>query len=179
MKKASRLQILFRLAREEHGTELVEFAMTALVLILLLFGILELMLAMYAYHFTTYAAQEGSRFAMVRGNTWSENTSSTCSTSAPPNFTMAYDCTASASDIQNYVQSLATGGIKPSGVTTNTTSTDVWPGTNPDGTATGCTTPNSKGCMVKVTVSYTFDLVPFMHLTALPITATSEKVILQ
>jgi Flp pilus assembly protein TadG len=179
MKKGFHLRILLRLAREEHGTELVEFAMTAMVLILVLFGILELMLAMYAYHFTTFAAQEGARFAMVRGNTWSQNISSDCSTSVPPNFTMVYNCTATASDIQNYVQSLASGGIKPSDVTINTTSTYVWPGTNPDGTTAGCTTPNSKGCMVKVTVSYSFNLVPFLHLTALPINATSEKVILQ
>ena len=33
----------------------------------------------------------------------------------------------------NYVQSLATAGIKPSNVTINTTSSYVWPGKTPDG----------------------------------------------
>jgi Flp pilus assembly protein TadG len=179
MKKRIHMLKLFRLVREESGVELVEFAMTGLVLTIVLFAVFEFAFALFAYHFVSYAAQEGTRFAMVRGNTWSENIASDCSTSAPPNFTMPYSCTASATDIQNYVQSLANGGISPSGVTINTTSSYVWPGQTPDGTTTGCTTANSQGCLVKVTVSYSFKFLPFMKLSALPITATSETVILQ
>jgi Flp pilus assembly protein TadG len=168
---------LFRLAREERGSALVEFAMTALILMLLLFGVLEWMYAMYAYHFTTYAAQQGTRFAMVRGYTWSKNATTSCSTSAPPNFTMPYDCTASSTDIQNYVQSLANGGINPSNVTINTTNSYVWPGTTPDGAT--CAQINGQGCLVKVTVSYSFSFLPFLKVSSLPIAATSEKVIMQ
>lgn len=173
------MQKLFRLAREEGGVELVEFAMTALILTILMFSIFEFGFALYTYHFTSYAAQEGSRFAMVRGYTWSKNTATNCSTSAPPNFTLSYGCTASAADIQNYVQSLATGGISPGSVTINTTSSYVWPGKTPDGSTTPCTQANSQGCLVKVTVSYSFTFLPFMKLSALPISASSETVILQ
>lgn len=170
---------LLRLARGESGSSLVEFAMSALILIGFLVGVIEFGLATYTYHFLSSAAQQGTRFAMVRGYTWSENVATNCSTSAPPNFAMTYDCTAQGTDIQNYVQSLATGGISPSSVTVNTTSSYVWPGTTPDGTTTGCSTINSQGCMVKVTVSYSFKFLPFEQLPALSMSSTSEGVILQ
>jgi Flp pilus assembly protein TadG len=180
MEKKSAMQKLIRFAREERGAELVEFAMTASLLIFVLLGVLQWMVAMYSYHFTTYAAQEGTRFAMVRGHTWSQNVATNCSTSAPPNFTMKYSCTASSTDIQNYVQSLATPGIKPSSVTINTSSSYVWPGKTPDNTTTGCTTTaNSQGCLVKVTVSYSFNFLPFLPMPALSLSSTSESAILQ
>jgi Flp pilus assembly protein TadG len=174
MTKKVDMQNLSRLAHEECGSTLVEFAITGWLMIVLLFGAFEGAFAMYVYHFTTYAAQQGTRFAMVRGYTWSENIATNCSTSPPPSFTMPYTCTASSGDIQNYVQSLATGGINPSSVTVNTTN---WPGTTPDGAS--CSTANSQGCMVKVTVSYTYNLLPFLAKTGLTMSATSEKVILQ
>lgn len=177
MKKQLDMQTLLRLAREEDGSELVEFALTGTLMVVLLFGVLQWMFAIYAYHFTTYAAQQGARYAMVRGYTWSKNTTTNCSSSAPPSFTMSYACTASSSDIQNYVQSLATGGISASNVTINTTNSYVWPGTTPDGAT--CAQVNSQGCLVKVTVSYTINFLPFLKISALPISATSETVILQ
>ena len=175
MKRRIDMRKLCRLAGEECGFELVEFAITAWLLLLLLFGVFQCGIAMYSYHFTTYAAQQGARFAMVRGDTWSENTATNCSTSAPPNFTMPFDCTASSTDIQNYVQSLATGGINASNVNVSSS----WPGKNPDNTTTGCTTANSKGCLVKVTVSYTFNFLPLLKASALSMSAASEKVIQQ
>jgi Flp pilus assembly protein TadG len=174
MKKGTDMQTPLRLAREEHGAELVEFALAASLLALILFGMLQWMFAMYAYHFTNYAAEQGTRFAMVRGYTWSKDTATNCSTSAPPNFTMTYGCTASSADIQNYVQTLATVGLKSSSVTTNTTN---WPGTTPDGAS--CAQTNSQGCLVKVTVSYSYSFIPFLKISALPISATSEAVIVQ
>ncbi len=156
---------------------LVEFAMSALILMGVMVGVIEFALAAYAYHFVSSAAQQGTRFAMVRGHTWSEDEATNCSTSAPPNFTMAYECTASGTDIQNYVQSLATAGISPDNVTINTS--DVWPGKTPDGTTGTCSPANSQGCLVKVTVSYSFSFLPFQHLSALSIGATSEGAILQ
>jgi Flp pilus assembly protein TadG len=172
------IQKWFRLAREERGSTLVEFAITVPLVFLLLFGVLQGMFAMYAYHYTAFAAQQGARFAMVRGYTWSQDATTNCSAAAPPNFTMKYDCTASNTDIEYYVQSL--GAISSSNMSINTSSSYIWPGLNPDGTTTGCTTQsNSKGCLVKVTASYTFHFIPLLPFTALTMTATSEKVILQ
>ena len=178
MKKKVDLHNRFRLAREERGSALVEFAVTVPLVLSLLFGVLQGIFAMYAYHYTAYAAQQGARFAMVRGYTWSSNVASPCSTSAPPNFTVKYACTANSNDIQYYVQSL--GAINPSNLTINTSSSYVWPGQNPDGTTTGCTTQsNSKGCLVRVTANYTFNFVPYLPFTGLTMSATSEKVVAQ
>lgn len=173
----------FRWAREERGAAIMEFAVSVTLLMFLLFGVFQGMLAMYVYHYTAYAAQQGARFAMVRGYTWSSlGVTDHCGTSAPPNFTMKYDCEAQASDIQNYVQSL--GAINPSSLTIDTTSSDVWPGTTPGCTSScaacsGSSPANSKGCLVKVTANYTFNFVPFLPFTGLKMSATSEKVIQQ
>ena len=178
MKMRAVMRRLLRLAREERGAELVEFAMTALILVGLTVGVIGFGLAMYTYHFLSTAAQQGTRFAIVRGDTWSTYETVSCSTSAPPDFTMVYDCTASNTDIQNYVQSLATLGISPSSVTVNTTVTN--PSGMADDTATGCTTStDGKGCLVKVKVSYSFNFFPSQQLSALSISATSEGVTLQ
>jgi Flp pilus assembly protein TadG len=177
-----RVEKLIRLAQEECGSELVEFAMTALVLMGLLFGMIEFMLAMYAYHFVSTAAQQGVRFAAVRGNTWSQYETVNCSTSPPSSFTMVYDCTASAQDIENYVQSLVTPGMNSSNVTIDETSTDVWPGTTPDGTSCITSTNTSsdgQGCLVKVKVTYNFTFLPFEKIHAFSMSATSQGIILQ
>lgn len=166
-----------RLARNEEGSALVEFAMTVPLLTLLFFGVLQGMFAMYIYHYTAYAAQQGARFAVVHGASFSANMTYNCSTSAPPNFTMQYGCTARGIDIQNYVQSL--GAINPNRLTINTTDAYLWPGTNPDGTTAGCGIAKSKGCLVRVTASYSFNFVPFLPFTGLTMSATSEKAILQ
>ncbi len=176
MKRRIGMGKVMRLARGEGGAELVEFAMSSLILMMLLFGVFEVAYSMYAYHFTTYAAQQGARFAMVRGHTWSKNTPTDCATSFP-GFAMPYDCTAQSSDIQNYVKSLATGGIDPGSITVNT---DHWPGTTVNGTTTGCAAyANNPSCLVKVTVGYSFNFIPFLGMSALSMSATSEKTILQ
>lgn len=180
MKRKIDIQKWFRLTHQEGGSALVEFAVTVPLVVMLLFAVLQGMFAMYAYHYTAWAAQQGARFAMVRGYTWSQNTTTNCQTSAPPNFTMPYQCTALNSDIQNYVQSL--GAMNPSSLTINTTNSYIWPGQTPDSATAPCTSPNpinSKGCLVRVTTNYTFNLLPLISGSALTMSATSEKVILQ
>ncbi len=172
------MQRLFRLGREESGAEVVEFAMCAMILMGIMVGMIGFSLGMYTYHYVSSAAQQGMRFAIVRGHTWSSDESERCSTSAPPNFTMTYNCEARLIDIQNYVQNLATAGINPSNVTVSTSG--VWPGTTPDGGT--CSPANSQGCFVKVTVNYTFDffkLFPLGNLSNWTMSATSQGVILE
>jgi Flp pilus assembly protein TadG len=167
------LRWLIRLTREERGSDLVEFAVTSLVLVSVVLGMVEFGLAMYAYHFVSSAAQLGARYAIVRGADFT----SSCSTSAPPNFTLNYHCNASSSDVQNYVQSLAIAGLNPASVSATTT----WPAATPDCTS-GCsacsTSSKNAGCLVKVQVSYSFGLP--LHLfsqSSLSLTSTAEEVI--
>jgi TadE-like protein len=159
-----------RIAGGEGGEQLVEFAICATLFITILLGIADACRCMYAYHFVTYGAQQGARYAEVRGASWG----SSCSTSAPPSFTLGFNCEAASTDVSNFVKSL--GGLNQNNLTVSTT----WPATTPDcsSSCSACTTSNSQGCMVKVKVTYAFTfLVPFYKKTSVNLSATSQKVI--
>lgn len=72
---------IIRGLREETGSELVEFALAAIIFFTTVLGIADLSRAMYVYHFVTYASQQATRFAIVHGSTFA---STSCSTAAPP-----------------------------------------------------------------------------------------------
>jgi len=169
---------LLQLASDQRGSELVDFALSFWILMTLLFALIYFCFGVYSYVYASNAAQEGAHFAIVRGGTWT----SACNTSAPPSFTMKYACTASSADVQNYLRATAPPGIAASQVS----ATASWPGTTADcaSSCSACTSPNtvqSKGCMVKVVVSYNYRLFPTLikasWSTALQ--ATSEKTIAQ
>lgn len=150
---------------------MIEFAVVAIVLFTCIFGIIGCSQALYTYHFASYAAREGTRYAMVRGSTWG---STSCATTA------TLVCNATAANVAAYVQSIVPPGIS-SGTPLSVTTT--WPGTELAGSATTCSTTNgnnSPGCQVLVRVSYSFNYsLPFLPTTALALTSTSEVVILQ
>jgi len=72
-----------------RGQAYVEFALTALALVLLMFGIFEMCLLFYDYDLVSYAASSGARWAMVHG----------ANSSSP----------ATSADVQNYVQGIVPG----------------------------------------------------------------------
>lgn len=167
---------LGKLIRDERGSQLTEFALSAMVFFAVMLGFIDVCRAMYAYHYATYAAQQGARYAIVRGATWSSSSVHSCATSAPPNFNLSFQCTASAADVQNYVRNLP--GVNANNMTVTTT----WPGTTPScaGSCSTCSTTNNLGCMVKVQVDYKFQfIVPFLPKTPISFTATSVKTIQQ
>jgi Flp pilus assembly protein TadG len=149
----------------EEASELVEFALAAGVFFALIFGVIEFCLVIYAASFVAFAAEQGTRYAMVRGSDW---TSSCASASS-------YGCQATATNVQNYVLSLPHPGI-------NLTSSDItptWLGTTAAGASAACTTDHyAQGCQVKVVVSYSFGLhIPFVPATSIPLTSTSIETI--
>jgi Flp pilus assembly protein TadG len=156
-----------KIIREDDGQTLVEFSISAFVLFMAMLGIMDFSRALYTYHFVSFAAQEGTRYAMVRGADWSP----TCASAS------SYGCQASAANITSYVQSLAPPGVTASKINV----TPTWPKVNADGTSSGCSataTENSQGCMVKVQVTYSFQfLMPFISKSALTMSATSERVV--
>jgi Flp pilus assembly protein TadG len=152
---------LKRLAGDEDGAELVEFSISASILFMLIFGIIEFCLLIYSGSVVAYAAQQGARYAMVRGSDWA----SPCST------TLTYGCKAALGDVQNYVLSLPHPGVN----LTTSNITPTWLLTNAAGVA--CT-QYTQGCQVKVTVSYTFGLkIPFIPAASIPLTSTSIETI--
>ena len=50
------------------GQTYVEFALCAVVVLILTFGVVNFSLVVYAYNFVSYAAREGTRFAAVHGS---------------------------------------------------------------------------------------------------------------
>jgi Flp pilus assembly protein TadG len=134
------------LARE-RGSVLVEFAAVVLVLLTIMFGIMDFSRALYIYHFISEAAREASRYAMVRGSTWSAGCVATTT----------YSCKATAANVTSYVQSITPMGISSAWVTsgcpsaTNPCVNTTWLTTTPSGTACAADSP---GCRVSVQVTY-------------------------
>jgi Flp pilus assembly protein TadG len=149
----------------------MEIALSLTVLLMLIFGIMDCSRALYAYHFTSYAARSATRYASVRGSTWG---TTACAA------TTTFQCNATAANVKAYVQSVAPPGIS---TTTPLHVTTTWSGTAPTGSSGTCITTNGKnspGCIVSVKVTYSFNYVaPFMPNTTLSMTSTSQSLVLQ
>ena len=158
--------------RGEEGTALIEAALTAAITLSVLFGLLEMAMAFYAYHFVSDAAREGSRYAIVRGSDSCTNT---------PNLT---NCNATAAEIQSYVTNLGYPGINSNNLSVTTTwlkaTLSGSPATTTWSTCSPASCTNDPGNMVKVVVSYSFPLnILFFSKSTLNISSTSEMVISQ
>lgn len=132
----------------ECGSNLVEYAVTCILLLLLLFGIMGFGHALYVYHFLSNVSREATRWAAVNGSACTSDGSCT----AP----------ATSTDIQIFVTNHTPPGIG------SVLATTTWiPAT--------CNTP---GCTVEVQVSYNFQFIfPLISTSALPLSSTSEMVI--
>jgi Flp pilus assembly protein TadG len=165
------LRLLSSTVACEKGSQLIEYAIILPALMFMLLGILGIALLGYNYHFTAYAARQATRYAMVRGSTWG---STTCDT------TTTFACNATAANVQSFVQGLVTQGISSGSALTVTT---TWPGQGLTGAATKCTTTkgvNSPGCLVKVTVSYSFNYnIALLPTSALTFGSSSQVVVIQ
>lgn len=103
------MRVLGKLRRKRHqrGSGLVEGALCFSAFLFITFGVMEFAMAIYAYNFCNYAAQDAARWASTRGAN--------------------YPAPASASDVQNHVKSQAVGLTNTVNVTT-TWSPDNKPG---------------------------------------------------
>jgi Flp pilus assembly protein TadG len=151
-----------RSARGEGGSAILETAMSMMILLTFLFGVMEVSFALYAYHFISEAAREGTRYAIVRGTTCSGFVSA---------------CPASTSDIQDYVKNLGFPGINPADMTV----TPVWSAYTAGTTCPASPSPcNSPGNLITVTVQYNFHLnVPFVPPKTYAMSSTAAMVIQQ
>jgi Flp pilus assembly protein TadG len=163
-------------AGEERGSTVLETAISFTFLSVLIFGLFETCLAVYAYHFLGNAAHEGARYAIVRGSTW--NISCDGSGKAGTGYASS-QCTASTSDIANYIVHRSYPGI----LLTTSNICVQYRGPVP-GSATGtCNAANSisgdnaKGDIVQITVNYpfTFNLPGFRK--SITMSSTSQMVI--
>jgi hypothetical protein len=148
LKKAA-IAFLYRLGLEESGSEIVEFAFSICLWMAGAFLIIYCSFALYAAHFVASATDDAARYAIVRGSSWN---GASCTSNA-------LDCTASSTDINNFVVKMLPPGLSSSKLTVTAT----WPGTTASGAT--CDTQdgaNSPYCQVQITVTYNFSFpVPF------------------
>ena len=150
---------------DETGGTLVEFGVVVILLLTLMLGVMDCSRALYFDHYVRYTADEAVRYAMVRGSTWNSAACTTTSTES---------CTATSANITSFVQS-----ITPIGNTNALTVTTTWTGKKPSGAACSNTNGNnSKGCVVKVQVSYNFSFItPFMPKNVMNLTSYAAMAI--
>lgn len=152
--------------RSESGGTLVETALSMTLLLTLLFGIIEVGLMLYSYHFISNAAREGTRYAIVRGSSWG----TTCSA-----YTSS-GCTATTTQIQQYVLNLGFPGIDPNKLFVTPTSSLTVGGS----TCSSFTSCNAASNVVQVKVTYNFPFsVPFVPSQTISMSSTSQMVISQ
>ncbi len=149
-----------RLVSDEDGSELVEFALASTIFFMLLFGVIEFCLVLYAGGFVAYAAQQGARYAMVRGGDWT----GTCTS------INSYACKTTTALVTSYVTSIPHPGLGA----TNVTVTPTWLTTTAIG---GACTQYAQGCQVQVKVSYTFKLQIYKFTGSIPVGSTSIETI--
>lgn len=154
-------------ARGEQGSGLVEFAVSALVFLTVVFGVMDFSRAIYIDLFLANTAREAARYASVHGASWGSSCSSSTSMS----------CSATAANVTAYAQSLASAGIKPASLSVST----VWPGTKGNGSdCSAQNVNNSVGCVVAVTTTYPLTFIsPLLPHTTYTLTSTSKATIAQ
>jgi Flp pilus assembly protein TadG len=158
---------ILRFWSEDAGSEMVEFAFSICIWLGAAFLIIYGSFALYAGHFVANAAEGAGRYAMVRGSTWN---GASCGSSN-------FDCTATSTDVSNYVTGNMPPGLASSHVSVSTT----WPGTtSTGGTCDSEDGANSPNCIVEITVTYNFQFpVPFFTQNTLPLSSTSQVTITQ
>ena len=152
--------------RNEEGSAILETAMSTIIMLIVIFGVMETGFALYSYHFISEAAREGTRYAIVRGST-AGGACASYSSSA---------CKASTTDVTNYVKNLGFPGINPSDLTV----TPVWSVYAHGTTCPGTPPCNSPGNQIAVTVQYNFHLnVPFIPPHTYALSSTAAMIIQQ
>ena len=150
---------------EEQGQTIIEAAFAFLLLLLVVFCIIEGGWLLYTYHYMSYAARQGSRYAMVRG--------AACDGSGGmPNCPLSVP---DAGQVQSYVRTKTFMGIDPSQVNVTVT----W-GPSPSETSCPTASCNNPGDEVTVNVTYAFNMIlPLPGLSTFNLHSISERVISQ
>jgi len=154
---------MIRRLRNSRGQALVEFAVTIIALLGLMFGVIEIARIMLCYTSVANAARIGARYAITNS-------------SVPQTTVTNSNVSTIRSNVTAVVQSFANAGtLSSSHLTVNVTFPDSsCTGSTPTSTCTGTTAGNR----VSVTVSYAYDpLLTYFSLGTINLTSTSQGVI--
>jgi TadE-like protein len=182
----------WRNTRGEEGAALVEMTLVCFFVYLpMLFGIVQVSLALYTYNFICDAARQATRYASVRGVESCTISSTFPDCNLSPTTGVNPTSSDGSASLRTHVQNVGYPGMDLSKLTMATTwwSANV---TNPgDGTYsytdwnTQCTTTdlngnacNTPGNAVKVVVTYPYTIrIPFITGYTITLTSTSQMVI--
>ncbi len=179
--KALLLSALKWSVRNDWGATMVPFLPQfpiSTLLPVLIFAVIEASMTVYSFHFVANAAHEATRYAIVRGASWSTSCDGTGTAGSGYGTSM---CQASTADVANYVANRNFPGI-------NITAADVcvqYSATVPASSSETCSngsgsTNNAPGDIVQVTVSYPFTInIPFLPALTVPMSSTSQMAIAQ
>lgn len=159
---------LKKMLNDADGDQLIEFTLCLPILLTVFVGVIYFSFVLYAAHFVTNGANDGARYAIVRGSEWKGVACTTTST---------VNCTATNTDISNYVASTLPGGLGTSNLTVSTT----WSGkTSTGGNCDTQNGSNSPNCLVKVQATYVarFPL-PYMSSQSMTLSGTAVMTIAQ
>jgi Flp pilus assembly protein TadG len=148
---------------DEDGAELVEFAVASTIFFALIFGFIEFCMVAYASNSIALAAQQGARYAMVRGSDWT----SACAT------TTGFSCATTATNVTNYIRSQTYYSLNmtSSGPATITVTPLL---TRANGTACSAW---SQGCRVEVQITYPYGLkLPYVPVAASSISLSGASI---
>jgi Flp pilus assembly protein TadG len=127
----------------QRGSAIVEQAIALPVMILLMFGVIDMSRALYAYHYVSYIAREASRWASVRS--------------------IANGGPVTDTQVDNFVKDVTGMGLDSSKFTTTVGYLRPPSGTPLCPSAADNHANQKPGCIVQVTVNYQFKfVVPFM-----------------
>jgi Flp pilus assembly protein TadG len=155
-------------ANGERGAAAVEMAFTMPALLLVIVGMMKMCLAVYSYHYTSEAAREGTRYAIVRGY------GASSAHTACANYESS--CVASSDNISSYIKALGYPALTPS----NMTVTTVWAGFPTGVTCSPNANCTNAGNLVTVKVQYAFPLsIPFLPARTLNMQSTASGILAQ
>ena len=176
----------------EEGTALVEIGLSAIVVLMVLFGIFQAGYLLYTYNYVCNAARDASRYAAIRGpNSCNDATNQPfpdCGLS-PSKFTSTTDPT--QNPLLKYVEGMGYPGLSSSNesmqvkflvATKTSTGTTTWAedancnnGSDTDSNANAC---NNVGNIIQVKVIYNFPLnIPFWRSATIPVGSVSSMMI--
>lgn len=149
--------------RREAGSAIIEFALSAVFLLVLLIGIIDVGRALYAYDWLSHSARAATRWSMVRGFTCTE---------------LPVGCPAYKADITAYVKNTNGNGLDTTGI--DTSQLTVTPGCYVTGQATSSDPPCTQGTWVGVSLAYNFHfLSPFLPLPPWTMHSNSRRIVQQ
>jgi Flp pilus assembly protein TadG len=147
-----------------------------LALLMLIFIVFESCMMVYSFHFVSNAAHEATRYAIVRGSSWTTDCDANGSAGSGWG---SSQCVASPSDIANYVAGMNFPGINVVASNVCVEYFSAVPASK-SGTCSANSSPNSPGDLVQVTINYPFTFaVPLLSGYTVSLSSTSQMTIAQ